>query len=187
MASRSEVLGNGPIGGEESLGVSRGLKPLQAPLPLASWLVGMLRTVIEVPVLAVRHPRKHLPLRCPMAFQFVCNDDPRHIGQALQELTEKLLRRLLVPLALHEDVEHMPLLIDSPPQIMAFLADREKYLVQMPLIPRSGVPPTELIRIRLPTLPKPRHDFRDTYGELSRPYRIGVTIQILKFQYKRKP
>ena len=56
MASWAEVLGDRTIGGEEPLGVPWGLEPLHAPLPLAGRLVGVLRAVIEVPVLAVFHP-----------------------------------------------------------------------------------------------------------------------------------
>jgi hypothetical protein len=38
MAARSEVLGDGTIRGQETLGLSRGLKPLHAPFPLAGGL-----------------------------------------------------------------------------------------------------------------------------------------------------
>jgi len=40
---------------------------LHAPCPLARWLVGVCRSVMEVPVFAVLHPRKHLLLRCTVA------------------------------------------------------------------------------------------------------------------------
>jgi hypothetical protein len=36
---------------------------------------------------------------------------------------------------------------------MAFLVDREKHLVQVPLVPRSGTPAAQLIGIGLPELP----------------------------------
>ena len=62
MASRLAVLGNRTMGREEALGVTRGFKPLHAALPLAGRLVGMLRADIEVPVLAVFHPRSNLLL-----------------------------------------------------------------------------------------------------------------------------
>jgi hypothetical protein len=40
MPARAEVLGDGPIGGEEPLRVSGGLEALQAPLPLTGGLMG---------------------------------------------------------------------------------------------------------------------------------------------------
>jgi hypothetical protein len=48
MPARTEVLGDGTIGREELLGVSRRLKPLHPPLPLAGRLVGILRAVVQV-------------------------------------------------------------------------------------------------------------------------------------------
>ena len=58
MSTRSKVLGNGTIRGEEALRVPGGLEPLHAPLPLARRLMGVFRAVIQIPVLAVLHPRQ---------------------------------------------------------------------------------------------------------------------------------
>jgi hypothetical protein len=55
---------------------------------------------------------------------------------SFEQLAEERLRDLLVPLALHQDVEDIPLLIDSTPQVMALALERQKYLVKMPRIPR---------------------------------------------------
>ena len=76
MPTRSKVLGNRPIRGEKPLRVPGGLEPLHAPLPLAGGLVGVLRTVIEIPVLAVLNTRQNFPLRCAVAFEFISNDPP---------------------------------------------------------------------------------------------------------------
>ena len=58
MPARTEVLGDGPIGGEESLGMTRGLESLHAPLALPRGLVGVLSAVIEIPVLEMWFCRK---------------------------------------------------------------------------------------------------------------------------------
>jgi hypothetical protein len=83
VTSRSEVLGNWAIGGEEPLGLPCRLEPLHAPLSLASGLMGVIRAVMEVPMLAVLHRRKHLLLRRAVAFQLVGDDDTRHVRQPL--------------------------------------------------------------------------------------------------------
>jgi hypothetical protein len=62
MTTWAEVLHNGTIGGEELLGMTRGLQPLHASLPLARRLVGVLRPVMEIAVLAMVHPWKTLSL-----------------------------------------------------------------------------------------------------------------------------
>ena len=99
------MLRNRAIRREEALRVSCGFKPLHAPLALAGGLVGMLRTVVEVAVLAMCHPRQDLPLRGTVAFQLVRDDDPGHGGQPLEELAAKLLRRVCVPPALHKNIQ----------------------------------------------------------------------------------
>jgi hypothetical protein len=79
MPARSKVLRYRAIGSEEALRVSWGCEPLHAPLPLARGLLGVLRTVVEVAVLAMFHPWQSLPLRRAVAFQLVRNDRARHI------------------------------------------------------------------------------------------------------------
>jgi hypothetical protein len=70
---------------------------------------------------------------------------------------------------LHQNVEEVAFLIDGPPEIVALPIDRQKDLIQMPLVAGSVVPAPELIGIRLAELPAPfadgliRHD--DATGE----------------------
>src|SRR5262245_18023377 len=100
VASRSEMLGNGTIRGEEPLRLHGRLEPLHPPLPLAGGLMGVLRAVIEIPVLAVLHAGQDLPLGRTIAFELVRDDHPRHILAALEQLAEEFLGRVLIPPAL---------------------------------------------------------------------------------------
>ena len=54
---------------------------------------------------------------------------------------------------LSQDIEHGPLLIHGPPEIMALRIEREEEFIQMPLVARSGAPRSELIGIGLPEFP----------------------------------
>jgi hypothetical protein len=120
--------------------------------------VGVLRAVVEVPVLAMFHPRKYLLLRGPIAFQLVRDDHPRYVGQSLQQLAEELLGRFLVSAALHENIQDVAILIDGPPQILARTVDREEHFVQVPLVAWSGTPPPELVSALLAKFPAPLTD-----------------------------
>ncbi len=60
MPSWAEVRGDEARGGEELLRVSWGLESLHALLRLASRLVGIFRTSVEVSVLPVFHTRQGL-------------------------------------------------------------------------------------------------------------------------------
>ena len=114
---------------EKALRMSRGLEALHAPLPLAGGLMRVLRAVVQIPVLPMFDARQDLLFGCAIAAEFIRDDDPRHIPQALQELAEEFFRRVLVPPALHQDIEHMAILIDGPPQIMTFAMDGQKHLI----------------------------------------------------------
>jgi hypothetical protein len=153
MPARSKVLGNRTIGGEKPLGVPWGLKPLHASLALACRLVGIFRAVVQIAVLAMFHPRQDLALRGGIALQLIRDDHPRHVGQAFEQLAEELLRGLLVPATLDENVQHVAVLIHSTPQVMPDTIDGEKHLVQVPFIPWPRSPAPELIGIGLSEFP----------------------------------
>jgi len=152
MPARSKVLGNRTIGGKEALRVPGRLEALHTSLSLAGWLMGVLRTVVEGAVLAMFHPREDLPLGRAIALQFIRNDHAWYVLTALEELTEELLGRLLVPPSLHQDIEHLTVLIHRPPQIMPYLVNRDAHFIQVPRITWPGTPATEGMRIGLAKL-----------------------------------
>src|SRR5215510_906982 len=115
----------------------------------------VLTPVIEVTALAMFHPWQDLSLRCTVALQLIRNDDPRHVLQSLQQLAEELLGRLLIAPALHQNIEHVVVLVDSAPQVMALAIDGQKDLIEMPFV--SGPRPAALepIGVILPKLETP--------------------------------
>ena len=84
VASRSEVLSDGTISGEEMLRVTRRFKPWYAPLPMAGRSVGVLRTIVEIPVLAMFHTGEQFALGGAVPLQPIRDDHARHICQALE-------------------------------------------------------------------------------------------------------
>jgi hypothetical protein len=114
--------------------------------------------VVEIATLAVVDPGQDIALRRAVALQLIRDDDPRYIPQALEQLAKKLLRGLLVAATLHQDVEHVIVLIHGAPQVMTLPVDRHKHLVQMPLVTGLGASTLQLIRIGLPRLPTPLTD-----------------------------
>jgi hypothetical protein len=80
----AEALGNKPVGGEKALGMPWGFKPLHAPFPLPRRLVGILGAVVQIAVLAMFHARQDLLFGCAIAAEFIRDDDPWRIRQALQ-------------------------------------------------------------------------------------------------------
>jgi hypothetical protein len=87
------------------MGLAQGFAPWQPLLPLAAWLVGVLHPVIERAVLTMFHSWEDLPLSGFIVLVFVSDDDSRHIGQTLEQLTNEPLCGPLVPAALHQAIQ----------------------------------------------------------------------------------
>jgi hypothetical protein len=68
-------------------------------------------------------PGQQLALRGTVALQLIRDNHPRHVLQPLEQRAEKLLRRVLVALALPQEVEEVVLLSDRAPQGMPFGAN----------------------------------------------------------------
>jgi hypothetical protein len=73
MPARAKMLGDGTICSKETLGVARGLEPLQVMLPLSGRLVRILCTMIEIPVLARFDRWEQLAPGSVRALQFGCS------------------------------------------------------------------------------------------------------------------
>jgi hypothetical protein len=80
MPTRTEVLGDGAISGEEPLGVTRRLEPLHVPFSLTCGLVRVLRPIVQIAMLAMFHPWQNLALGGPVALQLIGNDNTRYVG-----------------------------------------------------------------------------------------------------------
>ena len=109
---------------------------------------------IEIPTLPVFDPRPERALGCAITFQLLRHEDPRYVLQPLEPLTQKLLCPLVVAPALDQDIEAVVVLVDSAPQGRTFALNRQKHLVEVPLVPGLGASmlrPIGLVRPKLPT------------------------------------
>ena len=78
--------------------------------------------------------------------------------QPLQQLTKEALGSTLVPTLLDKDIQHLAILIDRAPQIVALSVHRDKHFVEMPRVPRSPLAMPQLPRKLLPKFPTPLAD-----------------------------
>lgn len=115
--------------------------------------MGVFRAVVQVAVLPVFDARQDLMLGRRIACQPIGDDDPRHVLASFQELAEERLGRVRVPPTLPQDIEHSPVLIHGPPEIMALPIDREEHFIQVPLVTRLRASASELIGMRLAKFP----------------------------------
>ena len=99
-----------------------------------------------------------MPKASCRALQTNSNDHPWHVLEPLEQLTKELLRRVLVAATLHQDVEHVIILIHGAPQVMALPVNRQKDLVQVPFVAWLGASTLQPIRVVLPKFQTPLAD-----------------------------
>ena len=88
------------------------------------------------------HRRQKLAVSDLIAGQLIGHQHARHIPQALEQLAEKPFSRHCVTARLHEDVEHVAVLVDRAPQVMGGAVDLHENLVEVPFVAGAGSPPT---------------------------------------------
>ena len=89
----------------------------------------VLRPVIQISTLSVLDAGKQLTLSNPIAAQFVGDDHPRHVVQALQQAFEEALDGFGVVPGLNQNVQHNAIL-----NRRLHALDPDKDLVRVPLV-----------------------------------------------------
>src|SRR3954454_22975032 len=99
--------------------------------------------------------RHHLRLRGAVARQLVRDHDTRRPRLPLQQLAKQTLGGPLVAPALDQDVEHDPILVDSPPEPVLRSPDHQAHFVQVPLVARAWQLAADLVGEGLAELARP--------------------------------
>src|SRR5262245_46955830 len=108
MPLRAEVLRDRTIGGEDALSALGWREAVHPSLPLPGRSVGILGTIVQIPVLSVCDARENLALRRAIAPEFIGDDAPWDILTPVEELPKELLGGLFVASALHQNIEDIP-------------------------------------------------------------------------------
>ena len=93
MPSRPEVCGDAAEGGQEPLRMPRRFEAFHRPFALSGGLMRVLGAVVQIPRPPVLHRRHELAVGDLVAAQLVGDQHPRHLPQALAQLTEESLGR----------------------------------------------------------------------------------------------
>ena len=134
IAAEVEEIVDPVMGGEEALGLARRLEPLHLPFSPSRRLMGILRSVIQTLMSAMLDRGHHLVFRGAVAGQLVRDHHTRDPALLFQQLAEQALGGPLVPPALDQNVEHDPILVDSPPQPMLLAGDHQAHFVEVPYV-----------------------------------------------------
>src|SRR5690349_12155602 len=104
-----------------------------------------LSAIVEIAALAMLDPRQDLAFGGGIALELVCDDHPRNIPQALQQLAEEPHGRGCVAPALDQNVEDISGLVDRAPKMVLLAADPDEHLVHVPLVAGLWPPPLQRI------------------------------------------
>ncbi len=94
-------------------------------------------------MLAVLDPGYHLPLGRPIARELVGDYDPLRPALPLQQLAQQALGGTLIAWALHQHVEYHPGLVHITPEPVLYTNDRDRGLVEVPLVSSMGQPSSD--------------------------------------------
>lgn len=134
------------------------LEAAHRPFSLPRWLVRVFGAVVQPFMAAMVHARHDLLVGCLVATQLVGDQYARDILAAFEHLAEELLGRGVVPAALHEDIQHIAVLINGTPQVRRLAVDRQKDLIQVPLVAGLGAATAQSVGILLPERQTPLAD-----------------------------
>jgi hypothetical protein len=138
MAARAAVLANRAAGRQEALGMTGGLETAHDPLALARRLVGVFGTIVQPFMAAMLDARHDLLVGSFVTAKLIRDQHAWNVLAAFEEFAEELLGRRLIPAALDEDIQHVPVLVNRTPQIRRFPIDLQENFVKVPLVAGLG-------------------------------------------------
>ena len=143
------------VSGEELLGLAGGFEPLHLPFSPSRRSVRILGAIVEVAALPMLDIGQQVALRDPIAPEFVGDDHPRRILQALQQTLEEPLGGFRIPPVLHKDIENHAALIHGTPQVMLNALDPDEHLIEVPLVSRPRPTASQTMGKALAKFPTP--------------------------------
>lgn len=149
MAAWTEMTANGRLCSEKPLGVARRFEPWHRSFTLARWLMRVLRSIVQAFVLSLLHARQHVFFGGAIAPELIGDQHARDLLTPFEQLAEESFGGLLVAAPLHQTIQHVPVLIHGPPQIVLVSSDGEDDFIEMPLVTGLCSPSAQLIGVRL--------------------------------------
>jgi hypothetical protein len=136
--------------GHEALRVAGGLEPAHLALALARRLMRELGPIIFVLRRAVHDRWHHATVGRGVAAELIRDHSARCPALPFQQLPEEALGGSAITPGLHEDVDHVAVMIDRAPQILLAPPNRDEQFVQVPRVAETALLTAQPARIRGP-------------------------------------
>jgi len=123
VTAYAKEIPNDAVDRQESLRVSRGFEPSHLALALAGWLMRDFGSIVLVLRRALRDRGHHEAVGRRVAAKLVGDQTPWRTALPFQQLTEEAFGRTPIAPGLDEDVDHVAVLVDGPPEILLATLD----------------------------------------------------------------
>jgi hypothetical protein len=117
---------------DEALGGTRRFEVLHPALPSAEWLVRNLGPVVHASPLLMLGVQADLLESGSIGAKLVGHEPGGSETLLPEQLADELAGRGLVPPALDQDLQHLALIVDRPPQVHLLAGDPHHHLIEMP-------------------------------------------------------
>ena len=128
---------------QESLRMCGRGEPPYLSLALAGRLVGDFGAIVGVLVCAVNHRRHDRAMHCRVTAQLVRDELARLLALSFQQLVKEASGRLPIAPRLNQDVDHIAILVDRPPEIVLPALHRDEQFIEIPRVTHPPAPMPE--------------------------------------------
>ena len=148
LLERDSARGRGPT--TKRCACAGGLEPSHLALALAGRLMREFGPIVLVLRRAVHDRRHHATVGRRVAAQLVGDQPAGHTALAFQQLPEEAFGRVPITSRLHEDVDHVAVMVDGAPEILLAPLNGDEQFVQVPRVAQASLPAPQRARIRRP-------------------------------------
>jgi hypothetical protein len=158
VASDSEEILDDSVYRPESLRVSHGFESSHLSLTLSDRLMRDFSPIVSVGFGVVHDGRHDSAPRCLIGPQLVGDQPAAFPFLTFQELAKESFGCTLITTGLHENINHVAILVDSSPQILPLTLDRHEQFVQVPHAAQASLSSPERPGVFDTKLPTPLSD-----------------------------
>ena len=142
----------------EALKVRDRCETAHLALAVAGRLMRHFDAIVRIRGCAVQDRRDQGTAGGLIARQLVGDQAARDGALCFQELAEESDRSSSIPSGWHEDVDHIPILVNRPPHVLRPALHPHEQLIEIPRISLAAPPPPQPSRILQPERPAPLAD-----------------------------
>ena len=122
---------------QKSLRLACRFEPSHLSFSLSGRLMRHFSPIVGILSRVVGHERHDTPVRCRVAPELVRHQPPRFASLPLQELAKEPFGRVGTSMFLNEDVDHIPILVHGPPEIVPLALNVHEDFIQVPHVSQT--------------------------------------------------